>query len=138
MCVRASVFGFCVSVYMCVFVRVRADFEFVSVCIDGHCSVASSYVTLHIQLTYKYNVVTVRTTLLPRVSIQSDATRRSKGVSLELFRDLDTSGSGRRKSPPDAVLAENSSMVSALIFSIKKVVAAGGQWDWSMTPAYRY
>lgn len=45
-----------------------------------HCSVASSYATLHIQLTYKYNDVTNRTTLLPRVSIQRDATRRSKGV----------------------------------------------------------
>lgn len=63
--------------------------------VDGHCSVASSYVTLHIQLTYKYNDVTFRTTLLPKVSIQRDTTRRSKGVfSLELFRDLDISGSG--------------------------------------------
>lgn len=58
--------------------------------VDGHCSVTSSYATLHIQLTYKYNDVTIRTTLLPRVSIQRDATRRSKGVFLwscsETFR----------------------------------------------------
>lgn len=56
--------------------------------VDGYCSVASSYATLHIHLTYKYNDVTIRTTLLPRVSIQRDATRRFKGEFLFFFHFL--------------------------------------------------
>lgn len=119
--------------------------------VDGHCSVASSYVTLHIQLTYKYNDVTFRTTLLPKVSIQRDTTRRSKGVFffgavLRLgyfwFWDADW----RKKPPPNYSIVQSSEFLldlPALILSIKKVVvaaaaAAGGQWDWSMMTMYRY
>lgn len=82
-CMRA-----CMSLVwiLCVSARARVG-------VDGHCSVASSYATLHIQLTYKYNDATIRTTLLPIVSIQRDATRRSREVfSLGLFRDLDSTG----------------------------------------------
>lgn len=79
-CMRA-----CMSLVwiLCVSARARVG-------VDGHCSVASSYATLHIQLTYKYNDATIRTTLLPIVSIQRDATRRSREVfSLGLFRVLE-------------------------------------------------
>ena len=87
-CVRAGVCT-CVS-RVDTFARARSLARSLAWVSIGHCSVASSYATLHIQLTYKYNDVTIRTTLLPRVSIQRDATRRSRGVfSLELFRDLD-------------------------------------------------
>lgn len=93
-CMRA-----CMSLVwiLCVSARARAG-------VDGHCSVASSYATLHIQLTYKYNDATIRTTLLPIVSIQRDATRRSREVfSLGLFRVLEivlVSSSGFRVPSP--------------------------------------
>ena len=146
MCV-SRVCGF-LHEHACSVARARARVN-----VDGHCSVASSYVTLHIQLTYKYNDVTFRTTLLPKVSIQRDTTRRSKGVfSLELFRDLNISGSGMLTGEKNRLPITRQSLeflldLPAFILSIKKVVvvvvaaaaaAAGGQWDWSMMTMYRY